>query len=133
MQWRHNLFTWRHCHIFVVVLFLLSSLVTGTSFMSISSLVLEFWQFCFIRNWPEIWKSEISPYKFCPISGDWVKSGLPNLARRFPLKCYWMLQYARVTALIVYNPLPPPHTHTQISVNPLPGITLSFVFCSICI
>ena len=35
---------------FDVVLFLLSSLVTGPSFMSISSLVLELWQFSFIRD-----------------------------------------------------------------------------------
>ena len=35
---------------FNVVLFLLSSLVTGPNFMSISSLVLELWQFSFIRE-----------------------------------------------------------------------------------
>ena len=35
---------------FDVVLFLLSSLVTGPNFMSISSLVLELWQFSFIRG-----------------------------------------------------------------------------------
>ena len=39
---------------FGVALFLLSSLVTGPSFMWISSLVLELWQFSFIRDWPEI-------------------------------------------------------------------------------
>ena len=39
---------------FDVVLFLLSSLVTGPSFMSMSSLVLELWQFLFIRDWPEL-------------------------------------------------------------------------------
>ena len=38
---------------FDVVLLLLSSLVTDLSFMSISSLVLELWQFHFIRDWPE--------------------------------------------------------------------------------
>ena len=38
------------------VLFLLSSLVTCPSFMSISSLVLELWQFSFIRDWPGNWK-----------------------------------------------------------------------------
>ena len=36
-----------------VVLFLLSSLVTGPSFMSISSLVLKLCQFLFIRDSPE--------------------------------------------------------------------------------
>ena len=50
--------------IFDIVLLLLLSLVTGPSCMSISSLVLEFWQFSFIRDWPEIRKSEIPPSDF---------------------------------------------------------------------
>ena len=41
-----------------VLLFLLSSLVVAPSFMSISLLVLELWQFTFIRDWPEIQKSK---------------------------------------------------------------------------
>ena len=86
---------------FDVVLFLLSSLVTGPSFMSMSSLVLELWQFSFIRDWPEIRKSEIPPSEFCPISGHWGESGIQNLARMPPMKCYWMLQNARVTAFTV--------------------------------
>ena len=66
---------------FEVVLFLLLSLVTGPSFMSISSLVLELWQFSFIRDWPEIWKSEIPPpSEFCP-SGDWDEVWVSNLAQ----------------------------------------------------
>ena len=44
---------------FDIFLFLLSSLVTGPSFMSMSSLVLEMWQFSFIRDWPKIQKLEI--------------------------------------------------------------------------
>ena len=44
---------------FKVAVLYLSSLVTGSSFMSISLLVLELWQFSFIRAWPEIQKSEI--------------------------------------------------------------------------
>ena len=55
---------------FDVVLFLLSSLVIGPSFMSIWSLVLELWQFHFIRDWPEIWKLGILLYEFCPISDN---------------------------------------------------------------
>ena len=86
---------------FDVVLFLLSSLVTGQSFMSISSLVLELWQFPFIRDWPEIRKSEIPPSEFCPISGDWGELWIPNLAQMSLIKCYWMLQNARVTAFTV--------------------------------
>ena len=88
---------------FDVVLFLLSSLVTGPSFMSISSLVLKLWQFSFIRDWPEIRKSEIPPSEFCPISGDWGKLWIPNLARMSPIKYYWMLQNSRVTALTVFE------------------------------
>ena len=86
---------------FDVVLFLLSSLVTGPSFMSISSLVLELWQFSFIRDWPEIRKSEIPLSEFCPISEDWGKLWIPNLARMSLIKCYWMLQNAGITALTV--------------------------------
>ena len=82
---------------FDVVLFLLSSLVTGPSFMSISSLVLELWQFPFIRDWPEIRKWEIPPSEFCLISGDWGELGIPNWPRTSLIKCYWMLQNARVT------------------------------------
>ena len=88
---------------FDVVLFLLSSLVTGPSFMLISSLVLELWQFSFIRDWPEIWKSEIPPSEFCPISGDWVKLWIPNLTRMSLIECYWMLQISRVTAFTVFE------------------------------
>ena len=68
---------------FDVVLCLLSSLVTAPILMSISSLVLELWQFSYIRDWPEIWKSEIPPSEFFPISGDWGKLGIPNSTRMF--------------------------------------------------
>ena len=88
---------------FDVVLFLLSSLVTGPSFMSISSLILELWQFSFIRDWPEIRKSEIPPSELCPISGDWDKLWIPNLARMSLIECYWMLHNYRVTAFTVFE------------------------------
>ena len=58
-------------------------------------------QFSFIRDWPEIRKSEIPPSGYCPISGDWVKSGIPNLIRMSLIKCYLMLQNSRVTAFTV--------------------------------
>ena len=86
---------------FDVVLFLLSSLVTGPSFMWISSLVLELSQFSFIRDGPEIWKSEIPPFEFCTKPEDWGKLGIPNLAQMSPIKCYLMLQNARVTAFTI--------------------------------
>ena len=79
---------------FFDVLLLLSSLITGSRFMSMSTLVLELWQFPFIRNWPEIQISEIYLSRFCWISGDWGKLGIPNLARKFLIKYYWMMQNA---------------------------------------
>ena len=90
------------------ILFLLSSLVTGPSFMSISSLVLELWQFLFIRDWPEIQKFEIPPSEFCSISGDWGRQVIQNLAWMPPIKCYWMLQNPRVTAFTISELRPPP-------------------------
>ena len=55
--------------IFDVVMFVLWSLVTGSSFMSISWLFLELWQFLFIKDWSIIWKSEILMSEFYTISG----------------------------------------------------------------
>ena len=47
----HNLLIWGHCQLFFdVVLYPLSSLVAGPSFMSIQLLVLELGQFLFIRH-----------------------------------------------------------------------------------
>ena len=66
---------------FLDVLFFWLSLVTGPSFMSISSLVPELWHLSFIRDWPEIRKSEIPTSEFCPISWDWGKLRIPYLAR----------------------------------------------------
>ena len=86
---------------FDVVLLLLSILVTGRlSFMSISSLVLEIWQFSSVRDWPEIQKLDILSSEFYQISGDWDELGTPNFARRFLMKCHWKLQNARVTKRI---------------------------------
>ena len=84
-----------------IFLLLLSSLVTNPSFMSISSVVLELWQFPFIRDQPEIWKFEILPYEFWPIPGDWAKLWIPNITWKSLTKCYWKMQNARVTAFIV--------------------------------
>ena len=97
-QWRHNFPKWHHCQ----------SFLTGFCFSCQVLLLVQvsctyhLW-FCsydnfFIRDWPEIRKSVIPPYGFCPISGDWDQLGIANLARMSLLKCYWMLQNARVTA-----------------------------------
>ena len=90
-----------HRHFFDVGLFLSQSLGTGPSFMSISPLVLELWQFSFGRDWSEIRKLEIPPGEFRPISGDYSKLGMPSLAQMSLIKCYYMLQNTRVTAFTV--------------------------------
>ena len=88
---------------FDVALFLLSSLVTGPSFMSISSLVLELWQFHFIRDWPEIRTSEILPSGFCPISGDGGELWIPNLARMSLKNITECCNMSGVTAFTVFE------------------------------
>ena len=50
---------------------------------------------------PEIQKLKILSSEFCPISRDWGELGMPNLTRMSLMKCYWMLQNARVTAFTV--------------------------------
>ena len=82
---------------FDVVLFLLSTLVTGSSFMSLSLVVLDLWGFSFISDWPEIRKSEILPSEFWPIFTDLGGLDVPDLV----MKCYWMLQNARVTVFTI--------------------------------
>ena len=104
LQWHHNFATWRPRQVFFdTVLFLLSRLVIRPSFMLISSLDLELWRFSFRMDWPEIWKLEIPPSKFYPISGYWDEQRIPNLARMYLIKCYWMLQNPRVTVFTVFE------------------------------
>ena len=85
-------FSWR-CFVFLVKFSYWSkfhvNIVTG----------LELWQFSFTRDEPEIRKLEITPSEFCPISGERGELGIPNLARVFLMKCYRMVQNAKVTAL----------------------------------
>ena len=83
------------------VLFLLSSSDTGTSFMSISSLVLEVRQFSFLRDWPRIRKLEIPLSYFCAVSWAWGELRIPNLTRMSFIKCYRMLQIARVISFTI--------------------------------
>ena len=85
---------------FNVVLFLLSSLVTGPNFMSIPSLVLELWQFFFLRVLTrnlEIWKTPVWVLPNIPKSGALDELWILNLARILLMKFYWMLQNVRVT------------------------------------
>ena len=96
-----------------------SILVTGPSFMSILSLVLELWQFSFIRDWPEIRKSEIPPSEFCLISKDWGESEIPNLVQNemllnaskcqgFSFYCFWVIKGKSAGRVKSTTPSPPP-------------------------
>ena len=55
----------------------------------------------FVRDWPEIRKSEIPPSEFCPISEDWGKIGIQDLGGMFLIKSYLVLQNSRFTAFTV--------------------------------
>ena len=88
---------------FDVALFFLSILLTSPSFMSISSLALELWQFSFIRDWPDIRKSELPLSEFCPISGDWGELWIQNLTRMSLIECYSILQISRVTVFAIFE------------------------------
>ena len=91
--------------------------------MSIPSLVLELWQFSLVRDWPEIWKSEIHPSQWnMPIwvllkSGDCRKLRIPNLEEL-------LLMLQNFTGFTVIKRKPTggvkiTHTSTQIRVKKL--------------
>ena len=84
------------------VLFLLLSLVIDPGFLSVSSLVVELSQFSYVRDWPEIRNSEVPPSESSDlISGGLGKLGIPDLARMSLIKCYWMLENARITGFTI--------------------------------
>ena len=91
---RHNVIV----NIFNVIVFFLSSLFTGSSFLSVSLLVLKIWLFLFIRDWPETRELEIAPSKFHRISEDWNKLETLNLIGMFAIES---LQNTRFTAFTV--------------------------------
>ena len=83
--------------------FFLFGLVTGPTLIPISLLVLELWQFSFLRDWPEIRISEIRSSEFYPISGDCGELGKLNLACMNAELHYWILKSVRVTAYTVFE------------------------------
>ena len=91
-KWRHNCWYNVFVNFLDVVVFLILSLLTCLSFMSISLLVMELWQFSFIRDWSEIWEIEIS----CLIFGRNLKTGAS-------LGCQNWQEYIRVKKKVLYN------------------------------
>ena len=112
---------------FEVVVFLLSSLVTGPSFMSISWLVLELWQFSFIRDWPEIRKSEIPTSEFCPLSEDWSKFGA-NVSNRMLLNAAKFQGYSFYRFWVIKRK--PTGGWGKITTSPLTQIRVNIFTCT---
>ena len=75
-QLRHNFPTWRHRQFFNVVLFFLSSLVTGPCFMKLGVMTISFY-----KGLPRNLGIGNTPSEFFSISGDWDELGITNLAR----------------------------------------------------
>ena len=80
-----------HCHDSFVK-FSYVNIVSGSRVMTI---------FLFLKDRWEIRKSKIPPSEFCPMSRDWGNLRIPNLTQMSLMKCYWILQNARITAVNV--------------------------------
>ena len=105
---------------FEIVLFLLSSLVTGPSFMSISSLALELWQFSFIRDWPE--KRKYPRLSFT----QYLETG-SSYGYQICHECLWMLQNSRVTAFTVFELLRENQLGGGVKLPPPPLLRLGLI------
>ena len=125
LQKRPNLLAWRHRQYFWRCFVSLIKFSCSSKFHVNIITDSGVRQFSFIRDWPKIWKLEILPSEFCPISGNWDELEIPNLERMSLVKYYWMLQNARVTAFTVselptgmgeggkMTPFTHTHTHTH--------------------
>ena len=102
---------------FKISIFLLPSLSVGTSFTSISWLLLELWQISFIKDWPEIMKPEIPLSEFCEISGEWGVLGIPYLVQMSLIKllnaakcqsysfyCFWVINGKPAVGVKLFPP-----------------------------
>ena len=69
--------------------------------MSMLWLLLELWQFSFIKDRTGIQISEIPRSASCSLHEDWVELRIPNLAKISLLNSYCMLKNARVAGFVV--------------------------------
>ena len=91
-------------NVFKVAVFLLSCLVTSKFPVNIKtgSGVIKIFVYKVLTRNPETGNSPVSlPSDFSAISGDCGKLGTPNLAKMYLIKCYSMLQNARITTFTV--------------------------------
>ena len=93
-----------HCRIFVdVVVFLLSILDSGLSFMSISLWISSYGIFIYKRFDRKSGNCEKNSSEICPISGDWNKKKSSNLTWMCLMSSYLLLQSWKVTAFTVFE------------------------------
>ena len=109
--------------IFDVIFFLLSSLVTGPSFMSISSLALELWQFSFVRDWPEIDQKLPNIWRLWRVRDTKIDTNvsskmLLNAAKcqGYSIYCFWVIT-GKPRLPLKITPPPPTTTTTQIRIK----------------
>ena len=95
LQIGHKLEKWQCCQCFIYFLKFSYWSKFHVNIITVSGVMTIFF------DWTEIWKSEIPPSNVCPILGDWGKLGTQNLVRMSLVKCYWMLQNAKVTEFTV--------------------------------
>ena len=86
--WRHLQFFWR-CRVSLV------KWLTGPSFMSISKLVLNLWEFLFVKDWLETRKLEIPSSDFWQISVIWHDVSNKMLlnggkCQGYSFYCFWV-------------------------------------------
>ena len=94
MTWRHRKFFWRRFVSLVNFSYWSKfhvNIIIGSGVMTIF----------FYKGLTRNLESQIAPFEFCPVSGDLGELGMPNLAWMSLVKCYWMLQNARVTGFTV--------------------------------
>ena len=84
---------------FDVSVFFLSSLVTDPSFTSISWLVLELWQFLFVKNWSEVRKSLPNIWKAEQLRDTKFGTNFPNKTllnatkcQSYSSYCFWVIK-----------------------------------------
>ena len=83
--------------------------------------------FLFVKDWPKIQKSEITPSEYCSISLDWGKLEIPKLSLMSLIKRYW------IPLNTGENSQPPPHPHPHcISAGSAPQILSLKNECSFC-
>ena len=77
--------------LFDVIVFFFLRLESGLSFMILSVLVLELWQYLLKQIWPKIWELQTPRPKSCTTFWNWKELGISKLPWVFPMSSYYML------------------------------------------